>query len=292
MMQSPLLLRFFYWIVFGNYWVSAGLVALYAVTCNALGFAFSWVWAAALFFATLAVYTYHRVGLGKLRPAAALFEGVRRNWIISNLKMLRIQMVLAAIVSLVLFSIVCSDNQLIFIVPAAIVSLLYIMPIFPHKGHWIRLREIPYIKIFLIAGIWFMLSILPILIDFKQIITNKQFQLLLLQRLLFLFAIIIPFDLRDIEFDRKQGIRTLATALGAKSSLRVSHGLLIVSAIVCWMAYQMHFFSGSTAIGLAVSAASTAAMLTYIKPDSDEMMFSFWLEGSLLDQLFWVQMFS
>ncbi len=201
-------------------------------------------------------------------------------------------MVLSAIASIGLFSAICSKNQLLFIAPAAFIAILYIVPIFPFMGHWIRLREIPYIKIFLIAGIWLMLSILPVLTDFKQITTNKQFQLLLLQRLLFLFAIIIPFDLRDIEFDRKQGIKTLAIALGANSSLRVSHGLLILSALVCWMAYQIQIFSGPIALGLAISAGSTAAMLTYIKPDSDEMMFSFWLEGSLLDQLFWVQMFS
>jgi 4-hydroxybenzoate polyprenyltransferase len=108
---------------------------------------------------------------------------------------------------------------------------------------------------------------------------------------LFLLAVTIPFDLRDIEFDRNRGIKTLATALGAERSIRISHLLLVLSAIVCWMGFQMQIWNGSIALALAVSSASTAILLARIKPDSDEMTFSFWLEGSMLDQLFWVQMF-
>jgi hypothetical protein len=56
-MNAEKLLRIFHWIVFGNYWVSTGVVALYAVSCTVLGAAFSWEWSAALFLATLSTYT-------------------------------------------------------------------------------------------------------------------------------------------------------------------------------------------------------------------------------------------
>jgi 4-hydroxybenzoate polyprenyltransferase len=135
------------------------------------------------------------------------------------------------------------------------------------------------------------LSILPMVPEISPLPQNNSLQLLLLQRLLFLLAVTIPFDLRDMEFDRNRGIKTLATALGTERSIRISHLLLVLSAIVCWMGFQMQIWNGSIALALAVSSASTAILLARIKPDSDEMTFSFWLEGSMLDQLFWVQMF-
>jgi len=290
MMQKQQVLGIFYWVVFGNYWVSAGLVALYAVSCNAFEMAFSWVWAAALFFAAVSVYTYHRVGPGTaLQPDSII--GSRRNWIVANRKALQIQMLVSAAIAVGLFSIQCAWNQWLFLFPLAAIALVYILPFIPYKRSRLRLRELPFAKIFIIAGVWIVLSILPLVSDLIPLTANRSLQLLLLQRLLFLFAIAIPFDVRDMEIDRHRGVKTLATALGAEKSIQMSQILLGLSALVCWMAYQSQVWSGPLSLAMAVSAASTALMLARIKSDSEEMTFSFWLEGSMLDQLFWVQMF-
>ena len=289
-MKAEKLLKLFHWIVFGNYWVAAGVVALYAVSCNVLGVAFSWEWAAALFSATLSAYTYHRVGPG-IQHSIVGVGGIRRSWIAENSRALRIQMGLAGVLAIAFFIRLCSVEQWYFLIPAAVVALVYILPIIPLGGKWIRLRELPYFKILIIVAVWMVLSLLPLVPEISPLPQNNALQLLLFQRLLFLLAVTIPFDLRDMEFDRSRGIKTLATSLGAERSIRISHLLLVLSAIVCWMGFQMQIWNGSIALALAVSSASTAILLARIKPDSDEMTFSFWLEGSMLDQLFWVQMF-
>jgi 4-hydroxybenzoate polyprenyltransferase len=289
-MNVEKLLRIFHWIVFGNYWVSTGVVALYAVSCTVLGAAFSWEWSAALFLATLSTYTYHRVGPG-IQHSMEGISGIRRNWIAKNSRALRIQMVLAGVLAFAFFIRLCSVDQWYFLIPAAVVALVYILPIIPLGGKWIRLRELPYFKILIIVAVWMVLSLLPLVPEINPLPQNNSLQLLLLQRLLFLLAVTTPFDLRDMEFDRSRGIKTLATRLGAERSIRLSHLLLVLSAIVCWTGFQMQLWNGPIALALAVSSASTAVLLARINPNSDEMTFSFWLEGSMLDQLFWVQMF-
>lgn len=290
MMQTDRLLKIFHWIVFGNYWVSAGSVAMYAVACSVLMIEYSWLWAAALFFGTLTAYTYHRVGPGVAYSPSST-GGVRRNWIAENLQALRIQMILSGILSTVLFALLCTIEQWAFLIPAAFIAVIYILPVIPQGGKWIRLRELPFFKIFIIAAVWIVLSILPLVPEMSPLPQNSSLQFLLAQRLLFLLAVTIPFDLRDIEIDRLRGIKTVATALGAVRSIQISHLLLVFSAIVCWLAYQLQVWNAAQALSLAVSSASTAILIARIKPDSDEMIFSFWLEGSMLDQLFWVQMF-
>ncbi|MFN5372246.1 MAG: UbiA family prenyltransferase [Bacteroidia bacterium] len=289
-MNVEKLLRIFHWIVFGNYWVSTGVVALYAVSCAVLGAAFSWEWSAALFSGTLSAYTYHRVGLS-INPQTDSAGGQRRKWISENSRALRFQMVASGLLALALFIWLCNVDQWIFLFPAVLVTGIYILPIIPFGTKRLRLRELPYVKILFIVSVWLVLSLLPLVPEIIPLPQNNSLQLLLLQRLLFLLAVTIPFDLRDMEFDRSRGIKTLATRLGAERSIRLSHLLLVLSAIVCWTGFQMQLWNGAIALALAVSSASTAILLARIKPNSDEMTFSFWIEGSMLDQLFWVQMF-
>ena len=290
-MNAEKLLRIFHWIVFGNYWVSSGVVAMYAAACSVLVVEFSWTWAAALFFATLSSYTYHRVGPG-IEHSSSGIEGIRRNWITANLRALRIQMIISGIIAMVLFAMLCTFEQWAFLLPAAILAVIYILPIVPKGGKWLRLRELPFVKIFIIVAVWMVLALLPLVTEISPLLQNRSLHVLLLQRFLFLLAVTIPFDLRDMEFDRVRGIKTIATALGAERSIQISHVLLVLSALVCWMGFQLQIWNGSLALSLAVSSASTAILLTRIKPHSDEMTFSFWLEGSMLDQLFWIQLFS
>jgi hypothetical protein len=181
-MNSEKLLKLFHWIVFGNYWVSAGVVALYAVSCAVLGAAFSWEWAVALFSGTLSAYTYHRVGPG-IQHSIVGVGGIRRSWIAENSRALRIQMVLTGVVAFAFFIRLCSVEQWYFLIPAAVVALVYILRIIPLGGKWIRLRELPYFKILIIVAVWMVLSILPMVPEISPLPQNKPLQLLLLQRL-------------------------------------------------------------------------------------------------------------
>jgi hypothetical protein len=51
-------------------------------------------------------------------------------------------------------------------------------------------------------------------------------------------------------------------------------------------------FPGSTAIAMIISAASSGWLIAQINEASSEMIYAFWLEGTMIDQFFWIFLLS
>lgn len=93
----------------------------------------------------------------------------------------------------------------------AVVAVLYALPVLPSG---LRIRELPFVKILAIAFVWAWLGSLLCTPDW-----NLSAWLLFGQRFLFIFAITIPFDLRDMGADRKKGIVTVPGRIGEKKAI-------------------------------------------------------------------------
>lgn len=86
-----------------------------------------------------------------------------------------------------------------------VLSLLYVAPLFIGQK---RLRDFHYIKIFLVASCWALLcGLIPLS---SSNLSNLELILFSLEKFLFIFAITLPFDLRDLEVDRESDVKTLA----------------------------------------------------------------------------------
>jgi hypothetical protein len=83
---------------------------------------------------------------------------------------------------------------------SGIISFFYVLHVPGLKGK--NLRDIPGIKIYIIALVWVLITVIvPYLID-----TNLNFQKTLIlfgAEVLFMISITIPFDIRDINLDEK-----------------------------------------------------------------------------------------
>jgi len=112
--------------------------------------------------------------------------------------------------------------------PWALISLLYALPFIPEGKDKKALRETPGIKIFLIAAVWTGITlVLPMKISGINIgLAEKA---MLLERFLFILAITIPFDIRDMKMDDPK-MRTLAQILGANRAAFL--GLLLLTTCV------------------------------------------------------------
>ncbi|MBF25763.1 MAG: hypothetical protein CMP49_04520 [Flavobacteriales bacterium] len=99
------------------------------------------------------------------------------------------------------------------LVPAIVVSVLYPLSITINKKK-ISLRNIPFFKIFLISFTWSYVTLLVPIFYFD--ITIDYFLISsFIQRLLFIIAISIPFDIRDTQIDK---IQTFPNTFGVKAS--------------------------------------------------------------------------
>lgn len=187
-----------------------------------------------IFFATFFEYNLHRL-ITVISNSKSL-EGDKHKWVKSNPKFFFT--VVALSFAGFLISIALAKKEVIFtLAPIAMITLFYSLPVFKRDVFLFRLREIPMLKIFLISFVWSAITILLPIIQTGLPYDRLHVSLMLAERFLFVFAITIPFDIRDLVIDKESGLKTIPVLLGEKWSLRISNMALMLFALLCFYHY-------------------------------------------------------
>ncbi|MCB0738447.1 MAG: hypothetical protein KDC92_13100 [Bacteroidetes bacterium] len=135
---------------------------------------------------------------------------------------LRFQPLFLALLFWALFQV--PKSFILSLIPAFLVAFFYAIPVL---GVNKRPRDVPFLKIFLIAFVWSWITTMPFG-EFGNWETNcwSMFG----SRFCFIFAITVPFDLRDTDFDQSQNTKTLAHILGTKWAVGIS-----ILSLICGM---------------------------------------------------------
>jgi 4-hydroxybenzoate polyprenyltransferase len=116
----------------------------------------------------------------------------------------------------------------------ALISIAYSLPLVPFRGERVSLRNIPGLKLILIALVWALSTTLLPLVNSTTTLSVTTLWMLLAHRILFFMAIAIPFDVRDIYQDSIYSLQTIAVALGKQKSQFVAHLGLALSSAAWW----------------------------------------------------------
>lgn len=149
-----------------------------------------------------------------------------------------------------------------------IVAFIYAIPLFPNK---VRLRELPFVKIFTIAFVWGWLGAF-----LNTEVSMAKAWWLFIERFLFIYAITIPFDLRDQVVDGEQQIRTVPRHLGIKGSIYSAVLALMVALLV-----NVLFHPGSH-LPMAIAAAIAALLILNWKPSYTWKYYLLGLDGTII----------
>lgn len=188
-----------------------------------------------IFFATLFEYNLHRL-ITVLTNKEALYQA-KHQWVRENRRSFYL-LVAVSVLGFISVSLMAKTEVLLAFAPIAALTIFYSVPVAGSKKHLFRLREIPYLKIFLIAAVWSTSTILLPIFQSHEISINTNVLLLLLERFLFIMAITIPFDIRDQEADQLEGLKTLPMLLGEKRSLLLSYLLLLTFFLISFFHYR------------------------------------------------------
>lgn len=281
----------FRWLVFGNFWVATCASAMYAASVITLGEPFEWRWLIIVFASTLAAYNYHRVPESSLAYYAHGSE--RHVWIRQNRNALIIILLVASTLAGLLIFPILDLRTLWWFVPAGLFSLLYVLPVLPIGGKWTRLRDLPFVKTFIISAVWAVITVVPA--SREALLLERispEVIWLMAERFIFLTAISIPFDFRDLTIDAQNNVKTFAGIWGFEKTLFNCRVLMVIFAVVALIGFQLTLISGSTCFAMIVSAASTGWVISQIDEQSGEMIYAFWLEGTMIDQFFWIFLLS
>ena len=247
-----------------------------------------------IFGGTLFIYNFHR--LFRMKAIYAKHSSDRHNWIIKNQRHVLVLTTLGFLLAIAGGFQFFTLERTWILIPFIVITLLYVTPIFKMGGTWIRLRDGPYVKIFLVALVWTFVTVcLPLVIlpDFTfQSLLNPNIILTASNRFLFFFAITLPFDIRDLEHDRKNSVRTFASLLGVVGVRNFSRILLVIVTLIALYCYIQGYYFPGHALAIIVSCASTSWLISKADENSNEYYYSGWLDGTLMDQYFWMIFFA
>ena len=190
-------------LLFSNIFIAICALAQGMVTYQLLGARPDGHVLAILFCATLSLYNFS-IFLSKPQdPGASRFRRVR--WIFSHYRLM-VTITLITILSLIPLFLFLSMTGKLLLVFLAVVAVAYNLPVFTVNDKKFSLRNIPGVKLFLIALVWSLSAVLlPILeLESHQVLVSSRDTILLVaKRFLLVAAITVPFDNRDLFQDKQ-----------------------------------------------------------------------------------------
>lgn len=240
-----------------------------------LGMTQQWYfWLFLIFFATLFEYNIHR--LVPVITNKEVLNSEKHLWIRENLTSFYL-LIFFSVIGFIGSAFLVKKEVLIALAPFAILTFLYSIPVFGVKKQLFSLREIPYLKIFLIAIVWSSATILLPVIQSDEVFDKANVVVLWIERFFFIFAIAIPFDVRDQDADKHAGIKTIPLLLSGKKAMTISYLSLLLFFLISFFHYQRQndWF--------IIEALGLSALTTYLFLRSEKIKNLIWYYHGVLD---------
>lgn len=212
-----------------------------------------------IFFGTFLAYNIHHI-YALFQNKNYAFEGFSQ-WINQHKLFFCVLMGLSAI-GFCWASLFVNKNVQLALTCIAMISVLYSFPVFRFKDKRFGLRDLPFVKIFLIVLVWSVATVLLPALQLGLSVTPSV-QLVFIERAIFLFALALLFDIRDLESDTRNRLVTIPRLIGKSNSFLLANMLLVV-----FLTTSMNHYTDTLAFvfpALVISGASTFVFILYTK---------------------------
>lgn len=260
--------------VYSNIFVALCAVAMTATTQLSESLPISWLLLALVFSSTVAVYNLDRLLGGPLEDALA--RSGRHQWVSDHRNALWGLTTVAGLTCAALLFFL-DPVVLTGVLPLAVISAAYMVPV---RGK--RLKNVPGMKTGFIAGVWALATAgLPLLIAGHGLF-DALFEWVVLERFLFIFAITVPFEIRDVESDRESEIVSIVHVLGIRGSKGIALALLAAFALAAGLRFSAT--EPWLAIAFGISALITGPLIARSTPERNDYFYSVLMDGTMLLQ--------
>lgn len=235
-----------------------------------------------LFCSTLALYNFSILLVKPEKPERSPFLRVR--WIFSHYRLM-ITVTIIAILSILPLLFFLNAASRILLISLALISVAYSLPIFSIHDKHFGLRNIPGVKLFLIAIVWslscVLLPILELESNIEASVTVNDTILLITKRFLFIAAITVPFDIRDLFQDKRDELKTIPVILGEQKALLICQGLLLGYMVLLFIFTER---IDSNFLGLFLTIILAGWLIFKSKWEKNEYYYFLYLDGTMIVQ--------
>ena len=269
-------------LLFSNIFISLCAVAQALVTYQLLNVKPEQNILALLFFATLAQYNFSILLSKPAKPQNSPFRRVK--WIFSHHRLM-ITLTIIAMLSLIPLVLLLSMPSQILLIFLGVLSVAYALPIFSFHDKSFGLRNIPGIKLFLIAIVWSLSTVLLPIVEMENTVgfalSSRETILLVTKRFLLVVAITIPFDIRDLFQDQSSALKTIPVLLGEKKAYLFCQIILSIYLVLLFL-FTDRFDQNFIALSLTIFLAGWLIFKSNFA--KDEYYYFFYLDGILILQ--------
>ncbi len=258
--------------IFSNLHVSFAVFGLVKITLLEIGISenkTAWF----VFFSTL--FSYNTIRFLRLNTSKNWYS----DWITNNIKILYFISGIG-FVGFVYYGFQLRLKAILILIPFAITTFFYVFPF-----DRMSLRNIPALKLFLIAFSWAGISVFfPLTQNYMNIHSTDW--ITFIQRFLFVIVITLPFDIRDVNYDSIK-LKTLPQLLGIKKTKHI--GFLFL-----FLFFSLEFFKlnlQTNAIINLIIISILSGILLYFTTKNQSKYYSAFLVESL-PIVWWVLVYS
>ena len=236
-----------------------------------------------LFTSTLGVYNFSILITRPKHPELSTYKRVR--WFFAHYRLM-VTITIVCLLSLAPLFFLMSMESRILLIFLSIISFSYSIPLFTIGSYKFGLRNIPGLKQLLITLVWTMSTVLLPVLEAQHSgssqILLRGTTILIAERFLFIGALTIPFDIRDLFDDRKAGLKTIPTVFGENNAYLACQVLLAGSLILVIIfrpgGFNHEFWA------LTITIALAAWLLLKSRWEKNEYYYFFYVDGVLVLQ--------
>ncbi|TYB73904.1 hypothetical protein ES677_07920 [Bizionia gelidisalsuginis] len=247
--------------------VALSVVSLSFITVKEFGVTTDYNVLSFIFFATITGYNFVK------------FFGIAKWHYRSLAKWLKIIQIFSLLCFLCMgyFMLQLEMRVLLYLSVFAAITFLYAMPIIPKRlyvdsNH--NLRDISGLKVYIIGLVWAGVTVILPLIN-SNITSNADVILTTIQRFVFLIAIMLPFEIRDLTFDNFK-LATIPQKIGVKQTKIMGLFLLMLFLFLEFFKNELVAVNFAT---LMVVTLVTAGFILFANKNNSMYYSAFWVES-------------
>lgn len=268
-------------LLFSNLYIALCAMAQGALTYLLLGVPININVLGFLGCSTLFLYNLSMLLSRPPNPEVSPFRRVR--WIFRHYNTIAALSAIA-LVALLPFSLRLQWQTLVAFGITGVIAVAYNFPFLWIGGKYTGLRGLPGAKLFIIAAVWALSCVLSPIVElhFSGTITPTSSTVILtIKRFLFVVAITIPFDIRDLFQDKQYQLKTIPVLLGEKGALLLCQILLgTYIGLLFIFSNPIHYYT----LALAFVTLFTGWLIFKSQWQRNEYYYFFFLDGTLLLQ--------
>lgn len=260
-------------ILFGNIYIALGTVCLVQSTLIQINQSSHLpAYSVLSFFATLFVYNFQRIFYKKPLNEST---SVRRVWISEHQLLIRSFAAIGFTGAGI--SVFFNDYKiLVYLLPLLVLCILYFIP-------FVKLRKNPWLKLFTLVSVWTMVTaVVPILLSDTTF--NQSAVLHIIVRFVFMVAICIPFDIRDLQLDKEDAVITIPHLTGEKNAKWLAFAFMVLYGILVLQEYWSGMISLPVMAALVCCAIISTAIVLMSSTKRSEYFYVAGIDGTMLLQ--------